>query len=252
MLWSHKKREKSLIEMVSEEIEWFWRVRYSRISRAYITFTCLLSLFISLLTIIILFHPLVIYYGFTLNGYVAPLSYSLTVADRPARYPFLDSLNVISAFTLVFALVTCVLSILGLIGVPKRWRSWITYAPASTASSALLVSLLYSLLRYASLSAIPTLPYTVTVTGVTTGRIYLDPPRTVYTWVYYLPWRPLYFFLTFNLLVAFTAGSIITILLKPKTPVTRARIRRKSEVSSLNQLLNRLRGLLTRSRGGSV
>ena len=226
MLWS-RRREKSLIEMVSEEIEWYWRVRFGRASRAYIAFTCLLSLFTSLLTVIILFHPLVIYHGFTLSGYVAPLSYNLKVAGLPVRYPFLDSLNVISVFTLVFALTTCALSVLGLVGVRMKWRSWVSYAPASTASSALLVSLLYSLLRYASLSAIPALPYTVTVAGAPTGRIYIDPPRPVYTWVYYLPWRPLYFFLAFNLLVAFTAGSIIIILLKPKTPATRVKPRKK-------------------------
>jgi len=235
MLWS-RRREKSLIEMVSEEIEWYWRVRFGRISRAYIAFTCLLSLFISLLTIIILFHPLVIYYGFALSGYVAPLSYNLKVAGLPVRYPFLDSLNVISVFTLVFALVTCVLSILGLIGVRKRWRSRVAYAPASTASSALLVSLLYSLLRYASLSAIPALPYTVMVTGAPTGRMYLDPPRPVYTWVYYLPWRPLYFFLAFNLLVAFTAGSLVILLLNPRPPVTPGKPKR----------------VLTKSRGESI
>jgi hypothetical protein len=42
-----------------------------------------------------------------------------------------------------------------------------------------------------------------------------------------LPWRPLYFFLAFNLLVAFTAGSIIIMLLEPKTPVTRVKPRKK-------------------------
>ncbi len=235
MLWS-RRREKSLIEMVSEEIEWYWRVRFGRASRAYIGFTCLLSLFTSILTIIILFHPLVIYYGFALSGYVAPLSYNLKVAGLPVRYPFLDSLNVISVFTLVFALITCALSVLGLVGVRRKWRSWVAYAPASTASSALLVSLLYSLLRYASLSAIPALPYTVTVAGAPTGRMYLDPPRPVYTWVYYLPWRPLYFFLAFNLLVAFTAGSLVILLLNPRPPVTPVKPKR----------------VLTKSRGESI
>jgi hypothetical protein len=235
MLWS-PRREKSLIEMVSEEIEWYWRVRFGRASRAYIAFTCLLSLFTSTLTIIILFHPLVIYYGFALSGYVAPLSYNLKVAGLPVRYPFLDSLNVISVFTLVFAVITCALSVLGLVGVRMKWRSWVAYAPASTASSALLVSLLYSLLRYASLSAIPALPYTVTVAGAPTGRMYLDPPRPVYTWVYYLPWRPLYFFLAFNLLVAFTAGSLVILLLNPRPPVTPVKPKR----------------VLTKSRGESI
>jgi len=59
-------------------------------------------------------------------------------------------------------------------------------------------------------------------------------------------------FTAFNILIAFTAGSIILLLLKPKTPVTRARIRRKSEVSSLNPLLSKLRGLFNKGRGGSV
>jgi hypothetical protein len=128
------------------------------------------------------------------------------------------------------------LSVLGITGVGKKWRSWIAFSPASTASSALLISLLYSLLRYASLDAIPTLPYTIIVTGASIGGITLNPPRTVYTWTYYLAWKPVYFFIAFNTFVAFTAGSLIILLLKPKTPVT----------------LGKPKRVLTKSRGENM
>jgi len=214
-----EKREKSLIEIVSEEITWFWRVRLGRLGRAYLLLTCTLSLLASIFTIYILLQPLVLYDGFTLSGCVTPLHYDLRVAGYHVRYPFLDSLNTISVFILVFALVTSLLSVLGVIGVYKKWRSWIAFTPASTASSTLLVSLLYSLLRYASLDAIPTLPHTVIVASVGVGRVFLDPPRTNYSWTYYLAWKSLYFFMAFNILLAFTVGSVILLLLKPKIPV---------------------------------
>ena len=231
-MWRFReKREKSLIEMVSEEIEWFWRVRLGRLSKAYLTLTCLISLLTSILTIYILLQPLVLYEGFTLSGYVTPLHYDLKVASYQVRYPFLDSLNVISTFILLFALITGSLSVLGVIGVYKKWRSWIAFTPASTASSTLLISILYSLLRYASLDAIPTLPYTVIVTSVGIGRVILNPPRTIYTWTYYLPWRPLYFFIAFNLLIALSAGSLVILLLKPKTPVAKAKAGKRGGAS---------------------
>ncbi|MEM0004603.1 MAG: hypothetical protein QXN97_04660 [Desulfurococcaceae archaeon] len=128
---------------------------------------------------------------------------------------------------LAYAAVTGILGALGVIGAVKEWRSWVAFAPSSTASASLLVSLLYSLLRFASLDAIPSIPYTVTITSTGGGRIYLNPPRATYNWTYYLPWRPIYFFTAFNILIAFTAGSIILLLLKPKTPVTRVKPKKK-------------------------
>jgi hypothetical protein len=251
--WFHKRRrEKLLVELVREEITWYWGTRFGRLSKAYLVLSSTLALVASIMVIYILLQPLVVYDGFTLSGYVSPLTYELRFVDRVATYPFLDSLNAISVFMLLFALTTSILGVLGVIGVYMEWRTWVAFVPASTASASLLISILYSLLRLASMDAIPTIPYTITVSSAGGGRIYLYPPKANYTWIYYLPWRPVYFFIAFNLLIALTAGSLVNLILKPKPPVTRARIRRKSEESSLNQLFNRLRGLSTRSRGGGV
>jgi len=227
---SHEIRGKQLFKIISEEIEWYWRTRFGILGKTYLTFICLLALATSLFIIYILFHPLVYYEGFTLSGYVAPLHYDLRVAGHRVHYSFLDSLNVISVFTLIYAFITMSLSVLGITGIGKKWRSWIVFSPASTASSALLISLLYSLLRYASLDAIPTLPHTIIVTGVSIGEVTLNPPRTIYTWTYYLAWKPVYFFIAFNTFVAFTAGSLIILLLKPKTPVTQVKLKKKKEL----------------------
>jgi hypothetical protein len=251
-LWFRRRRVKPLQELVSEEIAWYWWTRLGFIGKLYLLISSILSISSSLLTVYILFHPLVVYDGYTLSGYISPLSYSLRVAGIPAKYPVLDSLVSISIFMLVYAAVTGILGALGVIGAVKEWRSWVAFAPSSTASASLLVSLLYSLLRLASIDAIPSIPYTVTITSTGGGRVYLNPPIATYSWTYYLPWRPIYFFTAFNILVAFTAGSIILLLLKPKTPVARARIRRKSEVSNLNPLLSKLRGLFNKGRGGSM
>jgi len=208
-------RYRTLVERVAEDLEWYWRVRLGRLGRAYLAFTCVLGLSVSALTAYVLLHPLVTYEGFTLSGYVAPIRYDLRVAGYPVTYPFLDSLSTISAFTLMFAVAVGSISALGLVGVRRRWRTWVALAPASTASSALLVSLLYSVLRFASLDAIPTLRYTVTATS-TTGRLLLDPPKTTYSWTYYLPWRPVYFLTAFNALLILTAVSAAILLMKPR------------------------------------
>jgi len=246
-----KKRAKPLQKLVSEEIVWYWWVKLGFIGKVYLLISSMLSLTTSIFTVYVLIRPLVIYDGFTLSGYISPLGYSLKVAEYPVRYPFLDSLVSISIFMLVFALITGVLGALGVIGAIKEWRSWIAFVPSSTASASLLVSLLYSLLRFASLDAIPSIPYTITVTSIGGGRVYLNPPSAIYNWTYYLPWRPIYFFIAFNILIAFTAGSIILLILKPKTPVTHTKIKRRSGRSSLNPV-NKLRGFFTKSRGGSV
>jgi len=250
MLRLHRGEKKPLTLLVLEEVEWYWWMRLGKIGKAYLLTSSLLSLLSSTLIIYILFQPLVVYDGFSLSGYVTPLSYSLKVAGSPVRYPFLDSLVTVSFSCLIFALVVGVLGVLGVIGTFKEWRSWVAFVPSSTASASLLVSLLYSLLRFASLDAIPTLPYTITINSSGGERIYLSQPSTVYTWVYYLPWSPLYFFIAFNILLALTMGSIILILLKPKTPVIRAKPPEGKEPGRSNRLLSRLRSFIEKRRSG--
>lgn len=222
-----RRKEKPLVLLVREEIEWYWWTRLGRLGRGYLLLSSLLAVGSSLVTMYILFQPLVYYDGYQLSGFIAPLRYSLSVAGVPVRYPVLDSLFTISVFMYLFALITLSFGILGVIGVFKEWRTWIAYTVASTGSASLLVSLLYSLLRVYSLSAIPSLPYTITVYSVGGGRIILNPPKTTYTWVYWLPWRPLCFFIVYTLLIAFTAGSLILLLLNPKPPVTKTKPKRK-------------------------
>jgi hypothetical protein len=132
---------------------------------------------------------------------------------------------------LAYAAVTGIFGALGVIGVFKEWRSWVAFAPSSTASASLLVSLLYSLLRLASIDVIPSIPYTVTITSTGGGRIYLNPPIATYSWTYYLPWRPIYFLTAFNILIAFTAGSIILLLLKPKNTSNTNKIKKEEGVA---------------------
>jgi len=245
----NRRKVKTLLEVVSEEIEWFWRVRLGKLARIYLAVSCLFCLFISTYTIVILFQPVVYYDGFALSGYIAPLYYNLRVAGSPVRYPFLDSLNIISVFTLVFAVINIILSVLGIIGYNKKWRHWIVFIPSATGSGALLVTLLYSRLRYTAFSAIPALPHTVMVTGMSTGRIFIEPSRPRYTWVYYLSWNSTYFFILYNILVALTAGSLVILLLKPRTPVTPVKPRKaRGEKSKLSVLLSRVREIFTRSK----
>jgi len=215
-------RRRTLVERVAEDLEWYWRVRLGRLGRAYLAFTCVLGLSVAVLTAYVLLQPLVTYEGFTLSGYVAPTRYELRVAGYPATYPFLDSLTTISTLTLAFAVAVGSISVLGLVGVRRRWRTWVALAPASTASAALLLTLLYSVLRYASLDAIPALRYTV-VASSTTGRLLLDPPRTTYSWTYYLPWRPLYFLVASNALLILTAVSVALLVAKPRELVRPAK-----------------------------
>lgn len=222
-----RRKEKPLVLLVREEIEWYWWTRLGRLGRGYLLLSSLLAVGSSLVTMYILFQPLVYYDGYQLSGFIAPLRYSLSVAGVPVRYPVLDSLFTISVFMYLFALITLSFGILGVIGVFKEWRTWIAYTVASTGSASLLVSLLYSLLRVYSLNVIPSLPYTITVYSVGGGIIILNPPKTTYTWVYWLPWRPLYFFIVYTLLIAFTAGSLILLLLNPKPPVTKTKPKRK-------------------------
>jgi len=226
------RKEKPLVLLVREEIEWYWWTRLGRLGRGYLLLSSLLAVVSSLVTMYILFQPLVYYDGFQLSGFIAPLRYSLSIAGEPARYPVLDSLSVISIFMYLFALITLSFGVLGVIGVFKKWRTWTAFTVASTSSASLLVSLLYSLLRVYSLNVIPSLPYTITVYSVGGGRIILNPPRTTYTWVYWLPWRPLYFFIAYTLLIAFTAGSLVLLVLNPKPPVVKSKPRRKKGGSS--------------------
>ena len=211
-------RYRILVERVAEDLEWYWRVRLGRLGRAYLLATCVLGLLTSAITVYALLTPLVTYEGFALSGYVAPTRYELRVAGYGVTYPFLDSLSTISTFTLAFAVAVGSVSVLGLVGVRRRWRTWVALAPASTASSALLVSLLYSVLRFASLDAIPTLRYTITAAG-TAGRLLLDPPKATYSWTYYLPWRPVYFLVASNALLILTAVSVAILLMRPREVV---------------------------------
>jgi len=211
-------RYRALIERVAEDLEWYWRVRLGRLGKAYLQATCVLGLLTSAITAYALLTPLVTYEGFALSGYVAPIRYELRVAGYGVTYPFLDSLSTISTFTLAFAVAVGSVSVLGLVGVRRRWRTWVALAPASTASSALLVSLLYSVLRFASLDAIPALRYTVTATS-TAGRLLLDPPKAAYSWTYYLPWRPVHFLVASNALLILTAVSVAILLTRPREVV---------------------------------
>jgi len=226
LLFHRRRRERPLVELVREEVEWYWRARLGRLGGIYLAFSSLLAAASSIFVIYILLQPLVEYRGFTLSGFISSLRYSLYIVNNPARYPVLDSLSVVSTFIYLFALITLSLSVLGVIGVFKEWRSWVAFVPASTGSASLLVSLLYSLLRVYVRDVIPSIPYTITVEAAG-GRVYLEPPSTTYTWIYWLAWRPQYFFVAFNLLIALSAGSLVILILKPKPPVTLKNMKKK-------------------------
>ncbi|MEM2197323.1 MAG: hypothetical protein QXE63_04670 [Zestosphaera sp.] len=210
---------------VKREIQDYWFIRPGKLGLAFLAFSATASLSVSVFVIVALFSRLVVYKSEILAGFISLLDYELYLNGQRISYPHLESIVTISKLLLFFTLIVFSTSLLALRGLLIKWRSWVALVPLSTGASALIVALLFSLLRVLVYDVEPSLWYTV---RTATGGLYLYPPRPIYTWIVrQLAWRPLILFLVYTILLALSAGTLFYVLILPKPLVTKARKRRK-------------------------
>lgn len=203
---------------VAEEIYWYSRIRPSKLMEIYVALVSIVNIFVSIIVLYILTQPLAFYDNFTLSGFISPLRYSIFVGGVSVKYPVLESMSIVSRLVLVFNILTLVLSILTYYSTRVKFRTWIGLLPVASGLNALILSLLYSILRVFVQDILAVIPHTVRLDNYV-ADFKIPPPEIQYTWTYYLTRYSLVFLILNTILLFFTTSILLYLLINPKPPV---------------------------------
>lgn len=215
-----------LHELIRKELRSYWVMHSRLVLRILVLVSTTMSLIVSVFTLILLINPVVLYKGYILSGYVSPLRYELLVEGIRVKYPYLDSVNTVAWFTLVFTVFLMVFLMFSLIAYRTSTRTALLLIGLSNLIALLVFTLLYSLLRVLSTDIVPVLPTTVYALA-TGGRLMLDPPQAHYTLSYYLPRNFTLFIVVYVVLAVLASLALVYLALTPTIPVTKNRRKNK-------------------------
>lgn len=204
-----------LNKVVRLELESYRLLVPTRFKLIVLLSTLTISIASCFFTLIITLQPLAYLNGEVASGVIYLTRYELKTMGVFIKHPPLDSLVFISWFLLLKVLVTLFLGVICIYGLFVKYRVWIGVVPIVSMSSALLVSLLYSLLRVHVVDVVPALVNSVSTHSLH-GAIVLDRPKVVYTWVAKLPSNTLLFSTWFNALLILTSASLMVLLYTPR------------------------------------
>lgn len=206
-------------QLVRLEVESYRLIKLRFFSLFILLVTLTASIATCVFILISMFQPLVHLKGDVLNGVVCLIAYQIDVVGRNVHYPPLDSLKFIASLLLIKDVVILTLSVMSVYGLFVKYRAWISLVPVSSSSSALLISLMFSLLRVYTLDVIPVLTRSVTATNLQ-GVFIVEQPEVEYTWLSIIPRKPIYFLICFNILLALTVASLMVFLYTPHPPIS--------------------------------
>lgn len=223
-------------ERLLDEVKSYWVIR-RRALRAIPLAGSALAFIISCLIVLVLISPIAYFNGPIITGAVYFMYYELYVRGSSARYPFLDSAINASRVAFVYAIVVAITGAISAIKLRRGQRAWASFSVVSSLAAALLILLLFSILRLFIYDAIPVIQYTVVI-PLTGGVLYPSPPDVSYAWPRALAAYPIFFFLLYFALISFSVITAIILLYKP------APLIRKIKPGALDKY--------KRSRGDSV